>query len=101
MIATPIYAATRSVWLTVWWTAASGVTEPLGALLALTVMRPYLTHRLMQQLLCMVSGIMLCVAAVELFPAGRAYKAPKAMRAGAVIGVLLICTTSALTTALW
>ena len=101
IIATPIYASTRSVWQTVCWTAASGVTEPLGALLALTVLRPYLTHRLMQQLLCCVSGIMLTVAAFELFPAGRAYKQPKAMQAGLVTGVIVICLTSAVSAAIW
>ena len=101
IIATPIYASTRSVWLTVAWTTASGLAEPLGSLLALTVLRAYLTHRLMQQLLCGVAGVMLVVAVMELFPAGRAYKQPRAMQAGLVCGVLLIIGTSTLTAALW
>ena len=101
IIAVPIYASTRSAWQTVWWTAASGLAEPLGALLALTVLHSYLTHRLMQQLLCAVSGVMLTVALVELFPAGRAYKQPRAMQAGMCSGVLFVVATSALTAALW
>ena len=101
IIATPIYASTRSVWLTVLWTGASGVTEPLGALLALTVLRPYLTHRLMQQLLCVVAGIMLSVSAVELYPSAVSYKQPKAMQAGLICGGVLIFGTSAITAAIW
>ena len=94
VIATPVYASTHSAAQTLYWTALSGSTEPVGALLALTLLRPWLTPHLIQHMLSAVAGMMVAVAAVELWPSGRAYEQHKAMNAGMVTGFLCMAVTS-------
>ena len=86
VIATPVYASTHSTAQTLWWTALSGCTEPLGAVLALTLLRSWLTPVLIQRLLSGVAGMMIAVAVVELWPSGRAYQQNGAMNAGIGVG---------------
>ena len=94
VIATPVYASTHSAAQALYWTALSGSTEPLGALLALTLLRPLLTPHLIQHMLSAVAGMMVAVAAVELWPSGRAYQQHRAMNAGMAAGLLCMAVTS-------
>ncbi|KAF5835668.1 hypothetical protein DUNSADRAFT_7028 [Dunaliella salina] len=48
-----------------------GLSEPLGALLALLVLHPFITPERLQYLLAAVGGLMLAVCAIELWPGYR------------------------------
>lgn len=93
-IAVPVLDATRSHWKAVLMASLSGVAEPMGALMALTVLPTSMTTGLaMENLLSFVGGVMSAVAAIELIPEAHAQKRPKAMCAGLLSGVLVMIVT--------
>lgn len=71
-VAVPIWAGTGSRWLALALTAASGMSEPVGALLGALVLRhwvaPDALDAVLNAVLCAVAGVMLNVAAMELIP---------------------------------
>jgi ZIP family zinc transporter len=90
-IATPIYASSGNTWLALQWTALSGMSEPLGALLSLAFLRQYLTPWLVQVMLCGVGGVMTAVSCLELIPEGLKYHQDKShICKGAIIGAVLM-----------
>ena len=58
IVAAPVYAATGSRWKALGAAFASGLSEPLGALLALLFVRPFLTEERLNYILAFVGGIM-------------------------------------------
>jgi ZIP family zinc transporter len=90
VIATPVYAATGDWRKTLWMTCASGMTEPLGAILSLTFLRPFLSDWRISVMLVFVGGLMTCVAVMELLPEGYRYRQPKSLLAGFVMGVTVM-----------
>ena len=92
VVAVPVYATTRNVMHTVVLTSLSGVTEPIGALLSITLFHNYLTHTAVQYALVFVAGIMFAVSLVELLPEGLRYRQNKHFTAGIVSGVLIMAT---------
>ena len=65
----------------------SGLTEPLGALVALLLLKPILSHDLIESILIFVGGIMVCVAFFELIPASLKYREMGWHMAGVLTGV--------------
>merc|ERR1719456_441213 len=76
VIAVPLYAASKSRAKAVGWALMSGLTEPLGALCAVLFLRPWVTERGLQAILCLVAGMMFAVSFIELFPAAWRYGTP-------------------------
>uniref|UniRef100_A0A383WPF5 ZIP family transporter n=1 Tax=Tetradesmus obliquus TaxID=3088 RepID=A0A383WPF5_TETOB len=72
VIAAPLYAATGSKLTALGATAASGLSEPVGALLALLVFKPFVTSLAqLGYVLAATGGVMLAVCVLELWPEGR------------------------------
>jgi len=69
----------------------SGLTEPIGALVALLVLKPILNHDVMETILIFVGGIMVCVALFELIPASIKYRCMTAHSLGLVSGIGIMC----------
>ena len=67
IIAAPVYAATGSRPRAIALATASGLSEPVGALLALKFMKPYLTPERLDYLLAGTGGIMTAVCGLELW----------------------------------
>ena len=71
-IAVPCIAARPDApWMAFWLATLSGVAEPLGAALALVVLRSSSAHSLqlpLENILACVAGIMCMVAIMELYP---------------------------------
>lgn len=71
-VAVPIWAGTGSRWTALALTAASGLSEPVGALLGALVLRqwvaPAALDAVLNAVLCAVAGVMLFVASCELLP---------------------------------
>jgi len=90
IIAAPIYAATGSRWKALGLATASGLSEPFGALLALLLLRPFLTPERLQYLLAGTGGLMLAVCIIELWPEARSCKNDKGLLWGIVLGALVM-----------
>jgi len=74
VVALPIYCSTGSKFKAVLWTAVSGLTEPVGALIGLSVVcGGVLTHVAFGVMFGFVSGIMVLVSVKELLPLARRF----------------------------
>ncbi len=72
-VSVPIYQATGSRAKAFWFSAASGLTEPLGALVAAAVLMPVLSSTVLQLLFAGVAGIMVFLSVDELLPLAEKY----------------------------
>merc|ERR1712130_218013 len=61
IVAAPVYAATGSRWKAMAIALASGLSEPIGALIALVAVKPFITEEPLHYILVFVGGIMLAV----------------------------------------
>lgn len=93
VIAAPIYAATGSRFHAIALATASGLSEPVGALIALLLLRPFLNLERLQFVLASTGGLMLAVSLIELVPEARKCKNDKGMVAGIVTGSLIMAFT--------
>lgn len=94
VIAAPIWAATGSKTRALAVATASGLSEPLGAVLALAVARPFVTStESLDLLLAFVGGIMLAVCGLELWPEGRKCRQDGRMAQGILLGSVLMAWT--------
>lgn len=93
LIAAPIFAATRSVSLTLSLTAISGITELVASLISLSLLSTVLTTALLHQMLAAVGGIMLSVVSVELMPTGINYKRHQSLCQGLATGFIFMALT--------
>lgn len=90
IVAAPIYAATGSRWRAVGIATASGLSEPLGALVSLLLLQPFFTMERLHYLLAFVGGVMLAVCAIELWPEGRNCRHDRAFAGGVVLGAAVM-----------
>ena len=72
-VSVPIYHATGSRKKAFWYSFASGLAEPLGALIAWVVLMPFLSPVLMCCIMAAVAGIMIYISFDELLPATHQY----------------------------
>lgn len=72
-VSVPIYHATGSRKRAFWYSFASGLAEPLGALLAWALLMPFLSPVLLSCVMAAVAGIMIYISFDELLPATHQY----------------------------
>lgn len=72
-VSIPIYFATGSRRKAFRLSFLSGLSEPLGAVIAYLILTPFITPCLMSGILAAVAGIMVFIAIDELLPAAREY----------------------------
>ncbi len=90
-IATPILASTKNPRKAMIWTACSGMSEPLGAIFAVSVLGGNgISRDSLRMILCLVAGMMSAVSIKELIPQGIRYNQPWHMLKGAIIGAVLM-----------
>lgn len=93
-VAMPIYASTQSLSQAVKLAALSGLTEPLGALVALVFMGDSAADgRWVDLLLCFVAGVMVSVSFRELIPEAVASGHVWPMRQGMLAGTIFMALT--------
>src|SRR5699024_3784701 len=68
-VAVPLRAATMSRPKAFWWATASGLAEPLGALVGFLVLMPFMGPATMGICFAMIAGIMVYISLDELLPA--------------------------------
>jgi ZIP family zinc transporter len=72
-VSVPIYYATGNKKKAFLYSFASGLTEPLGALIGYLILMPFLTDTVYGILFAVIAGIMVFISVDELLPAAREY----------------------------
>eukprot|EP00191_Tetraselmis_sp_GSL018_P010156 CAMPEP_0177596780 /NCGR_PEP_ID=MMETSP0419_2-20121207/11321_1 /TAXON_ID=582737 /ORGANISM="Tetraselmis sp., Strain GSL018" /LENGTH=318 /DNA_ID=CAMNT_0019088827 /DNA_START=182 /DNA_END=1139 /DNA_ORIENTATION=+ len=95
VVAMPIYCSTGSVYKAVFWTAVSGMTEPIGALIGLSVVcGGALTDAAFGVIFGLVSGIMVLVSVKELLPMARRFDDNDSVTTSAAVFGMGVMATS-------
>lgn len=89
-VALPIYFATRSRRKAFGYSLLSGLTEPLGAVLAAAVFFPFLGNLTLGVLFAAMAGIMVFVSLDELLPAAREYGEAHLAMYGLIAGMAVM-----------
>ncbi|KAF6263470.1 hypothetical protein COO60DRAFT_1621667 [Scenedesmus sp. NREL 46B-D3] len=94
VIAAPPYAAIGSKLKALGMTAASGLSEPVGALFALLVFKPFVTSLAqLDYVLAGTGGVMLAVCVLELWPEGRRCGQDVRLMQGMALGTAVMSWT--------
>lgn len=72
-VSVPIYFATGSKKKAFWLSFLSGVSEPVGAAVGYTILRPFFSETLFGLLFASVAGIMVFISLDELLPTAKEY----------------------------
>lgn len=89
-VAVPVFYGTGSRGKAFLYSAMSGLSEPLGAVIAYLCLAPFLNDATLGGVFGVVAGIMIYIAFGELVPASEHYRHPRAAVAGIVGGALLM-----------
>jgi ZIP family zinc transporter len=91
-VSIPIYYATKSKWKAFGLSFASGVAEPVGALIAYAVLGPFLIPHpeILAISLAAVAGIMVYISIDELIPVAREYGKGDLVMAGVALGMIIM-----------
>ncbi|KAK9826570.1 hypothetical protein WJX74_003411 [Apatococcus lobatus] len=94
IVAAPVYAATGSRWKALGISVASGLSEPVGALIALLVVRPTESSTMLNQyMLAFVGGIMTGVCYLELWPEAKKCHEDRRLWQGIALGSIVMGST--------
>ena len=86
-IAIPIYYATGSRRKAFWMSLLSGMSEPLGAILTMLILGPFISDTLFGIIFAAVAGIMIYISLDELLPTAREYGEHHLSILGLVLGM--------------
>lgn len=89
-VAVPIYHATGSRKKAFWFSFASGLAEPIGALMAYLFLMPFWTPLLNGFVFAAVSGIMIFISLDELLPSAEKYGKHHLSIIGLIIGMAVM-----------
>ena len=92
-VALPVYFATGSKGKAMYYTFLSSISEPIGALMAFLVLRPFINDVTLGIIFGIISGIMLYIAIEELLPSSRDYGYPRLALWAAFAGICLMPLT--------
>lgn len=89
-VSVPIMYATGSRGKAFFWSFASGLAEPLGALVGYLLLRPFLSPALLSGMLAFVAGIMIYIALDELLPTAHRYGQGHVVILGLILGMAVM-----------
>ncbi|MEE8575000.1 MAG: zinc transporter ZupT [Thermodesulfobacteriota bacterium] len=89
-VAIPVYAATKSVGKAFKWSFISGLSEPVGALIAVLILMPFLNDTVIGWLLAVVAGFMVFISFDELLPVAHSYGREHIAILGVTSGMLVM-----------
>lgn len=92
-VSMPIFYATGSRGKAFFWSAISGLTEPLGALIGLAVLGPFLDRSVLAGLLAFVAGVMIYLSVDELLPMAHRYGRGHTVIFGIVCGMAIMAAS--------
>ncbi|MBE6208681.1 MAG: zinc transporter ZupT [Rikenellaceae bacterium] len=89
-VSVPIYAATGSRRKAFWYSFASGLAEPVGALVGFALLMPIMSEVTMSVVMAAVAGIMIYISLDELLPAAREYGENHIEMYGLIVGMAVM-----------
>jgi len=89
-VSVPVFYATGSRKKAFLYSFLSGVSEPVGALLGVIVLMPFLTPAVLAGTLAFVAGVMIYIALDELLPTAHRYGHGHLVIGGIVLGMLVM-----------
>ncbi len=89
-ISVPIYYSTKSKIKAMLYTLVSGISEPVGAVIAYLFLSPYMNDVIMGLLLAVIAGIMTAISLYELIPASLQYKENNRTIGFFIIGIIFM-----------
>lgn len=89
-VSVPVYQATGSKKTAFKYSFLSGLSEPVGALLAYAVLMPFITPFLLGIIFAVVAGIMVFISLDELLPAAREYGEHHIAITGVFVGMIIM-----------
>ena len=89
-IAMPIFYATKSRKRAFWYSLLSGIAEPIGALIGIAILMPFLTATILSLSLAFVAGIMVFISFDELLPLSYEGDGSHIAIFGILIGMLIM-----------
>jgi zinc transporter, ZIP family len=92
-VAVPIYFATRSRGRAFGYSFASGLAEPIGALVVYLVLMPFINEVVLGIMLGAVAGIMVFISFDELLPTAREYGKGHTAIVGVVLGMAVMAVS--------
>ena len=92
-VSVPIYYATGSKKKAFWYSFASGLSEPVGALIGFAFLMPFIGDTVNGILFASVAGIMVFISLNELLPSARQYGEHKLSIYGLLGGMLLMAVS--------
>lgn len=95
-VSIPIYYATKNKWKSFGLSLASGIAEPIGALVAYGILRSItgvISPKILAISLAAVAGIMVYISIDELIPVAHEYGKGDIVMAGVVIGMIIMAAS--------
>jgi len=92
-VSTPVYAATGNRAKALWWSALSGLAEPVGALLAAAILLPFLNPTVLGLALAAVAGIMVYISLDELIPVACSFCEEHLSIQGVMAGMVVMAVS--------
>ncbi|OMP68019.1 zinc transporter ZupT [Domibacillus epiphyticus] len=89
-VAVPLYFATGNRKKAFKWSFLSGLSEPVGAIVAWLILMPYLTDTMFGIIFAAVAGIMVFISLDELLPAAQKYDQTHLAIYGVVSGMIVM-----------
>ena len=89
-VAVPIFYATGNRKKAFLYSFLSGMAEPVGALIGLALLMPFLTPALLGVLFALVAGVMIYITFDEMLPMAETYGEHHIVLAGVLIGMLFM-----------
>ena len=89
-IAMPVYYATKNKKKAIGLTFLSGMSEPLGAVIAFLFLNPIINNTIMGGLFAIIAGIMTYISIIELLPAALQYKEKKKTIISFLFGIIFM-----------
>lgn len=93
VVSAPIYYATGDKWKAIRWAFASGLAEPVGALVGYLVLRPFLNETVFGIIFALVAGIMVYISIDELLPTAEKYGEHHIAIGGLIAGMVVMAVS--------
>ena len=89
-VSVPLYVATGSRRKAFLWSFLSGVSEPVGAVLAAVILLPFLSMTLLGWVLAGVAGMMVAISLDELIPIAKSFDTEHLPIIGVITGMIVM-----------
>lgn len=89
-VSVPIFYATGDRKKAFWISFASGLAEPIGAIVGWLILMPFMSEELLWGLLAFVAGIMVYISIDELLPLAHRYGKEHVVIVGIILGMLVM-----------